>query len=94
MAKNKKKVVDLKPQSITEEELTGVQNIVNGLNRIQMEIGSLESRKHGLAHQVIGLQQQLNTMQTSFKETYGEVDININDGTITYSEDVEADKKD
>ena len=94
MAKNKKKVVDLKPQNISEEELTGLQNLVNALNRIQMEIGSLETRKHGLAHQVISLQQQLNTMQTSFQEAYGEVDINITDGVITYKEDVKADKKD
>ena len=42
-----------------------------------MEIGSIETRKHGLAHQVMALQQQLSTVQNGFKETYGEVDINI-----------------
>ncbi|ANS05180.1 hypothetical protein [uncultured Mediterranean phage] len=90
----KEKVVDLKPQNITTEELEGLQNLVNTLNRTQMEIGSLESRKHGLLHQVTGLQTQMQTMQKTFEDTYGKVDINITDGTIAYPEDVEADKKD
>ena len=91
---NNEKVVDLKPQNITTEELEGLQNLVNSMNRAQMEIGSLESRKHGLLHQVTGLQTQMQTMQKSFEELYGKVDINIQDGAISYSEDVKADKKD
>jgi len=90
----KEKVVDLKPQNITEEELKNLQDLVNALNRVQIEIGSIESRKHGLLHQVISLQQQMQTLQKGFEELYGKVDINITDGTIAYPEDVEADKKD
>ena len=93
MAK-KEKVVDLKPQNITEEELKNLQDLVNALNRVQIEIGGIESRKHGLLHQVISLQQQMQTLQKGFEETYGKVDINITDGTIAYPEDVEVDKKD
>ena len=93
MAKTKK-VVDLKPQNITKEELESLQALVNNLNRSQMEIGNLESRKHGMLHQVTGLQTQMQTLQKSFEDLYGKVDININDGTIAYPEDVEADKKD
>ena len=93
MAK-KEKVVDLKPQNITTEELEGLQNLVNSMNRAQMEIGNLESRKHTMLHQVSGLQSQMQTMQKTFEDTYGKVDINITDGTISYPEDVEADKKD
>jgi predicted nuclease with TOPRIM domain len=90
----KEKVVDLKPQNITEEELKNLQDLVNALNRVQIEIGSIESRKHGLLHQVISLQQQMQTLQKGFEELYGKVDINITDGAIAYPEDVEADKKD
>ena len=93
MAK-KEKVVDLKPQNITQEELKSLQELVNAMNRAQMEIGSLESRKHTMLHQVSGLQSQMQTMQKTFEDTYGKVDINITDGTISYPEDVEADKKD
>jgi len=90
----KEKVVDLKPQNITEEELKNLQDLVNALNRVQIEIGSIESRKHGLLHKVISLQQQMQTLQKGFEELYGKVDINITDGAIAYPEDVEADKKD
>ena len=90
----KEKVVDLKPQNITEEELKNLQDLVNALNRVQIEIGSIESRKHGLLHQVISLQQQMQTLQKGFEELYGKVDINITDGTIAYPEDEQADKKD
>jgi len=91
---NNEKVVDLKPQNITTEELEGLQNLVNSMNRAQMEIGSLESRKHAMLHQVSGLQSQMQTMQKTFEDTYGKVDINITDGTINYPEDVEANKED
>ena len=93
MAK-KEEVVDLKPQNVTEEELKNLQNLVNAINRAQMEVGNLESRKHSILHQVTGLQTQMQTMQKTFEEVYGKVDINITDGTIAYPEDVEADKKD
>ena len=94
MAKNKKKVVDLKPTSITKEELESLQNLVNSLNRAQLEIGNIETRKHSLCHQVISLQQQTAQFQKGIEETNGKVDINIGDGTITYTEDEQADKKD
>ena len=70
------------------------QCIINNLNRAQMEIGSLESRKHAILHQITGLQSQMQTMQKTFEDTYGKVDINITDGTINYPEDVEANKED
>jgi len=95
MAKRKTpKVKDLRPQNVTKEELEGLQNLINTLNRIQIEIGGLESKKHGLLHQITQLQNQLQTMQKSFEETYGQADINITDGTITYPEDEQVNKKD
>ena len=92
MAK-KEKVVDLKPQNITEEELKGLQNLINALNRTQMEIGTVESRKHSLLHQVTSLQNNMQQMQKTFEETYGKVDINVTDGSIKYIEDEQADKE-
>ena len=95
MAKRKTpKVKDLRPQNVTKEELEGLQNLINTLNRIQIEIGGLESKKHGLLHQISQLQNQLQTMQKTFEETYGQADINITDGTITYPEDEQVNKKD
>ena len=92
MAKNKKKVVDLKPTSITDKELQTVQELVNLVQKGELQIGSLEVKKHGLLHQVVAIQEQLGQVQKNFEETYGKVNINIQNGEIDYN--VEADKKD
>tara|TARA_S200002703_G_scaffold123837_1_gene109832 strand:+ start:1293 stop:1577 length:285 start_codon:yes stop_codon:yes gene_type:complete len=94
MAKKKKKVVDLKPTSITDEELKRLQELVNLINRGEMQVGNLEAKKHALLHQVIAIQEQMKQLQQEFQETYGNVDINISDGTINYTEDEQADKED
>lgn len=94
MAKNKKKVVDLKPTSITEEELKRLQELVSLINRGEMNLGQLEVQKHTVLHRITAVQEQIGALQKEFEETYGKVDINISDGTISYSEDGEADKKD
>jgi len=95
MAKTKKmeKVVDLKPKAekITNEQLKKVQDTVNGINRAQLEVGSLELRKHEMMHGVAGLRDELTLLQGEFEKEYGTFDINIQDGTINYGDDVEAD---
>ena len=50
MAKKKKEVVDLKPTSVTDEQLKSIQTIVSQINQYNLEIGRLEGRKHGLLH--------------------------------------------
>tara|TARA_R100000458_G_scaffold54765_1_gene58135 strand:- start:20 stop:307 length:288 start_codon:yes stop_codon:yes gene_type:complete len=92
----KEKVVDLKPKAekITEEQLKKVQETVNGINRIQLEIGSIEVRKHELMHGMAGLRDELTMLQDEFKKEYNTIDIDIQTGKINYSEDGEADKKD
>ena len=91
MAK-KEKVVDLKPTSITEEQLQDLQTLVNTLNRSQIEIGSIESRKHAILHGVNVLQEELGKIQAELEKDYGTVDINIQTGEINY--DVETNTKD
>jgi hypothetical protein len=95
MAK-KEKVVDLKPKAekISEEQLKKVQDTVNSINRSQMDIGTMEVKKHELMHSVAGLRDQLIVLQQEFEKQYGTFDINILDGTINYPENGEADKKD
>ena len=93
MAK-KEKIVDLKskPEKITDEQLKKIQEIVNNMNRSQIEIGKIETKKHALLHGVNGLQEELSKIQTELEKEYGTVDINIQTGEINYN--VEADKKD
>ena len=101
MAKRKtpkaERVIDLTPKAekITDEQLKKVQETVNNLNRSQMEIGQMESRKHEMLHGVAGLRDDLAKLQTEFQKDYGTFDVNIDNGTINYpKENGEADKKD
>jgi hypothetical protein len=96
MAKTKEKIVDLKakPEKITDEQLTKVQDTVNGINRAQLEIGNIEVRKHEMMHQIAGLRDNLTLLQGEFEKEYGTFDIDIQTGVINYKEDGEADKKD
>ena len=94
MAKRKtKKVVDLKPTSITSEELKQLQELINLIRKGEMQLGNLETKKHSLLHQIVGVQEQIALLQKDFEKTYGNVDINITDGTINYPQDEQADKK-
>ena len=93
----KEKIVDLKPKAekITDEQLNKVQNVINEINRCQIEIGTMETKKHNLTHHILTLQEKIGEMQKEFEKDYGTADINIKDGTINYpKENGEADKKD
>ena len=94
MAKNTsnkiKELRGVKPEKITAEQLEKVQNTVNGINRTQLEIGSMEVKKHELMHSIAGLRDELTILQAEFDKEYGTFDINIQDGTINYEDDVKA----
>ena len=85
--KELKGVEDIRPEKITDEQLVKVQEIVNNLNRAQIEIGSMEVKKHALTHQVNLIQEELGKLQEELKKEYGTVDISIQDGTINYEKD-------
>ena len=99
MAKNTtKKIKELKgikPEKITDEQLKKVQDTVNNLNRSQLEIGSMEIKKHEMMHQIAGLRDSLTVLQKDFEKEYGTFDIDIQDGTINYpTENGEINKED
>ena len=87
-----KELKGIKPEKITDEQLKKVQDAVNNLNRSQLEIGSIELKKHEMMHQIASLRDGLTVLQTEFEKEYGTFDINIQDGTINYpTENGEAD---
>tara|TARA_R110002012_G_scaffold200657_1_gene369645 strand:- start:22 stop:333 length:312 start_codon:yes stop_codon:yes gene_type:complete len=90
-----KELKGIKPEKITDEQLKKVQDTVNNLNKSQLDIGSMEVRKHEIMHQIAGLRDELTVLQGEFEKNYGTFDINIQDGTINYpKENGKADKKD
>tara|TARA_R100001443_G_C3265853_1_gene156770 strand:+ start:316 stop:624 length:309 start_codon:yes stop_codon:yes gene_type:complete len=93
-SKKIKELKGIKPEKITEEQLEKVQNTVNNINRAQLEIGSMEVKKHELLHSIAGSRDELVVLQNEFKNEYGTFDINIQDGTINYEENGEVNKKD
>jgi len=89
MAK-KEKVVDLKPTSITEEQLKTIQDIVSPINQLQMDLGRMATQKHAILHQITKLQESLQEEQVALEKEYGKVNINIQTGEIAYPEDEQA----
>ena len=89
-----KELKGIKPEKITDEQLKKVQDTVNNLNRSQLEIGSMEIKKHEMMHQIASLRDGLTVLQGEFEKEYGTFDINIQDGTINYPENGEVNKED
>ena len=82
-----KELKGIRPEKITDEQLKKVQDTVNDINKFQLEIGSMEVKKHELMHSVAGLRSELTNLQTEFTKDYGTFDINIQDGAINYSKE-------
>ena len=63
-----------------------MQTIINNLNRGQLEIGSIETRKHALLKHIASFQEELSSMQEELKKDYGTDNINIHTGEIMKDE--------
>ena len=93
----KEKMVDLKPKAekITDEQLQKVQALINDINKSQIELGQMETRKHAILHSISSVQEAVGIMRDEFEKEYGTADINIQDGTINYpKENGEVNKED
>ena len=93
-SKKIKELKGIKPEKVTDEQLKKVQDLINEINRAQIELGQMETRKHAMLHHVSTLQENVGGIKEEFEKEYGTFDINIQDGKINYKEDVKADKKD
>jgi len=86
-----KELKGIKPEKVTDEQLGKIQKLVDTINRAQMDIGALESRKHQALHFLAGTNDELQLMQDELMKEYGTNDVNIQDGVINYGKDVKAD---
>ena len=90
-----KELKGIKPEKITDKQLKKVQTTIDNINKIQLEIGSIELRKHEMMHNIASFRDELTLLQTEFEKDYGTYDINVQNGTINYpKENGEANKKD
>ena len=89
-----KELKGIKPEKVTAEQLEKVQAIINDINKSQIEIGQMETKKHAIMHHISALQEAVGEVREEFEKDYGTADINIQDGIINYPDNGEADKKD
>jgi|TARA_R100000084_G_C4525552_1_gene88771 hypothetical protein len=89
MGKNKTIELKAKVDKISKEHLTELQDIVNGVNKVQFAIGKIESQKHAMLHEMFIEQKKVSDMQQTLEKEYGTSDVNINDGTINWDKDGE-----
>ena len=87
----KKNTIDLskRAEKVSEEMLDKVRKTVSSLSKIEMELGNLEVRKHGLLHHHAGIQDEATKLRDEMQAQYGSYDINLSDGTINYNDDGE-----
>ena len=68
---------------ITKEELEKVVDFQNKLYKITTDIGYLESQKHAALHDLAGVNQDQEKYKKVLEDKYGQVNINLEDGTYT-----------
>ena len=91
MAKRKTpKVKDLRPEKITEAQLKKTQHPIQTLDYLQMELGKADVKKYGILKGIENIQTELDLMRQSYKKEYGTDNISLEDGTIKYEENEQA----
>ena len=72
---------------ITDEQLSTIQEHQNKTNNILHQVGYLESQKHGLLHELAGVNQDIDEFKNSLEKEYGAINIDIETGTYTKIEE-------
>ena len=68
---------------IKEEQLKKIQEQQAAVNKILNEVGYLEANKHGLLHELAGVNENIEGFKKELEEEYGQVNINLEDGSYT-----------
>jgi len=90
-----KELKGVKPEKVTDEQLQEVQKLVGDINKSQMELGQMETKKHAMLHNISALQEGIGSIRDVFEKDYGTADIDIQTGIINYPrENGEANKED
>ncbi len=68
---------------IKEDQLKKIQEQQAAVTKILNEVGYLEANKHGLLHELAGVNQEIEDFKGELENEYGAVNINLEDGTYT-----------
>ena len=65
------------------DRLKKIQEQQAAVTKILNEVGYLEANKHGLLHELAGVNESIEEFKKELEEEYGAVNINLEDGTYT-----------
>ena len=68
---------------IKKNQLKKIQEQQAAVTKILNEVGYLEANKHGLLHELAGVNQDIEDFKGELEKEYGAVNINLEDGTYT-----------
>jgi len=77
---------------IKEDQLKKIQEQQAAVTKILNEVGYLEANKHGLLHELAGVNQEIEDFKGELEKEYGAVNINLEDGTYTVIEKEEEEE--
>ena len=78
---------------ITEKELKTIQDQQQELNTLLRDVGILESQKHGILHEIVSVNKEVEDYKQVLEKEYGQVNINLQDGSYVEIEQDVEDKK-
>lgn len=88
MTKNKAKAT-----KVTKQELKDIQLIVQNINNIQFQIGGVEVQKSHLLNNIFQAKNEFAAYNGKLNDKYGDVVVNINDGSLKPKENEQINKK-
>ena len=74
-------------------ELQDLQSLVTAVNRLRMQIGELEINKSMAIERFNQFRKDLSELEAKLKNKYGEVSVNVEDGTLKEIPTDETNKK-
>tara|TARA_R100000995_G_scaffold10860_2_gene4475 strand:- start:5 stop:298 length:294 start_codon:yes stop_codon:yes gene_type:complete len=81
----KEKVLDLKPERVSDEELVKLQSTIRTIDRLTSDVGRIEVQKYAALVAMQKVQGNVDEMRTEFMNKYGTDNINIQTGDIAYT---------
>ena len=74
---------------ITKEELKQASKQQEDLQKVILDIGVIETKKHAMLHKIADINTEIEELKKVLEEKYGHVNINLEDGTYTPVENEE-----
>jgi predicted nucleic acid-binding Zn-ribbon protein len=76
----------LQSNKITEKQLRTIIEQQKELNSLLSNIGVLEAQKHSCLHQIADVNKRIEDFKGELQKEYGDININIQDGSYTFME--------